>query len=306
MNHTEPGRWALWLSFPLAAVLAIACIGGLFLPYTYAYETRRQAALSMGNDVGNLMVIVPVLVIAAILALRGSFAARLVWMGSLAYLVYDFLDYALAIHFNSMFLAYCSVLGLSFYALAGSFMELPTAEIARRHGPRTPVKAIVVVLLLMGAVTVLRWLSEIIPALLAGGVPQAVRDSGLLTEAVAVLDLAFGAPAFTIAAILLLRRKPLGFVLGPVMLTFLALSSLVLAPMGISMARRGFEAGHALSAIGLGIVTASAVLLAFSLRESKATLPPVATLTGAAFDPPEGTRSSSKGRHQWQFPSPHR
>jgi hypothetical protein len=35
MTNTEPGRWALWLSFPLAAVLTIACLGG-FLPSTYA------------------------------------------------------------------------------------------------------------------------------------------------------------------------------------------------------------------------------------------------------------------------------
>jgi len=277
MNNPEPGRWALWLSFPLAVILAVACFGGLSLPSTYAAETRRQAALSIGNDAGNLAVIVPVLVIAAILALRGSAAARLVWMGTLAYLVYDFLGYALAIHFNSMFLAYCGVLGLSFYALAGSFISLPSAEIALRYGPRTPVKTTAIVLLLMGLVTVLHWLLEIIPALLAGGVPQAVRDSGLLTEGVAVLDLAFGAPAFMIAAILLLRRKPLGFVLGPVVLTFLTLSSLVLAPMGIAMARRGFEAGHPLCAIGLGIATGSAVLLALSLRRTKATLQPAST-----------------------------
>jgi len=75
-----------------------------------------------------------------------------------------------------------------------------------------------------------------------------------------------------IAAILLLRRKPLGFVLGPIVLTFLALSSLVLAPMGMAMARRGFEAGHALCAIGLGIAAGSGVLLALSLRRGEATL----------------------------------
>jgi hypothetical protein len=273
MNNTEPGRWTLWLSFPLALILAIAFCGGLFLPSMYADESRRQAALSIGNDVGNLVLIVPVLVIAAILALRGSCAARLVWMGTLAYLIYDFLGYALALHFNSMFLAYCGVLGLSFYALAGGLMALPTAEVAHRYGPRTPVKTTGIVLLLMGAVIVSHWLSEIIPALLAGAVPQAVRDSGHLTEAVAVLDLAFGAPACTIAAILLLRRKPLGFVLGPVVLTFLVLSSLVLAPMGIEMVRRGFEAGRVLCAIGLGIAAGSAVLLVLSLRETKATLP---------------------------------
>ncbi len=88
MNNTEPGRWALWLSFPLTVILAVACLGGLFLSSTYAQETRMQAALGIGNDAGNLAIIVPVLVIGAILALRGSAPARLVWMGTLAYLVY--------------------------------------------------------------------------------------------------------------------------------------------------------------------------------------------------------------------------
>jgi len=271
MDNTEPKRWTLWLSFPLAVILVIACLGGLLVPSTYAAETRMQAALAIGNDAGNLVVIVPALLIAAILALRGSVAARLLWMGTLAYLFYDFLNYALAIHFNSMFLAYCGVLGLSFYALAGSSLPLPTAEIARRYGPRTPVKTTAVVLLLMGLVTVFHWLSEIIPAQLAGRVPQAVHDSGLLTETVAALDLAFGAPALVIAAILLLRRKPLGLVLGPVALTFLTLSSLVLAPMGIAMAGRGFAAGRGLCAIGLGIAAVSAVLLVLFLRGGKAT-----------------------------------
>jgi len=274
MNNPKPGRWTLWLSFPLAVLLAAASLGGLFFRSTYADETRKQAALSIGNDAGNLALIVPVLVIVAILALRGSCAARLVWMGTLAYLVYDFLGYAFVIHFNSMFLAYCGVLGFSFYALAGNFMALPTAEVARRYGPRTPVKTTGIVLLLMGVAIVVHWLSEIVPALLAGRVPQAVRESGLLTEAVAVMDLAFGAPACMLAAILLLRRKPLGFVLGPVVLTFLVLSSLVLAPMGIEMARHGFEAGRALCVIGLGIATVSAVVLALSLRGTKATLQP--------------------------------
>jgi len=202
-------------------------------------------------------------------------AARLVWMGALLYLVYDYTAYALALHFNSMFLAYCAVLGLSFYALVGSLPALPTAEIARRFGPRTPVKTTAILLLLMSVVTILHWLRDIIPALLLGRVPQAVRDSGLSTEGVAALDLAFGTPAFMIAAILLLRRRPLGFVLGPVALTFLVLSSLVLAPMGIAMARRGLEKGYALCAIGLGIAAANAVLLMLSLRVTKATLPPV-------------------------------
>ncbi len=168
-----------------------------------------------------------------------------------------------------MYLAYCGILGLSFYALMGAFLTLPIAEITRRYGPSPPVKAAGGILLLMGLAIVLHWLGEIVPALLAGQVPQAVRDSGLLTEPVAVLDLAFGAPACVIAAILMLRGAPLGFALGPIVLTFLAFSSLVLVPMGIAMTLRGFESGSALSLIGIVIATCSSVLNTISFRGAR-------------------------------------
>jgi len=73
-----------------------------------------------------------------------------------------------------------------------------------------------------------------------------------------------------IAAILLLRRKPLGFVLGPVLLTYLVLSGLGLVLMGMMVARRGFETGYTLGGIGLVIAAGSAVLLSLCLRENKA------------------------------------
>lgn len=266
MNNTKADRWPLWLSFPIVALLAVASMGGLLLPVQYGQETRMRAVQFIGNDAGNLLFIAPTLITAAVMILRGSVVARLVWMGTLVYLVYDFLGYSLAAHFNSMFLAYCGILGLSFYSLIEGLLTLPIPEIARRCGPSPRVKAAGAILLLLGLGIVFHWLREIIPALLAGRVPQAVRDSGLLTEPVAVLDLAFGTPACVITAILMLRGAPLGFALGPIVLTFLALSSLVLVPMGIAMTLRGFESGSTLSLIGLVIATCSSLLIAISLR----------------------------------------
>ncbi|MGP8173863.1 MAG: hypothetical protein ACLP7O_04870 [Terracidiphilus sp.] len=273
MNNSERRLWTLWLSFPLAVLLAAASLGGLLFPSVYSAERRLQAAQAAGNDAGNLVAVVPFLTIAAILALRGSITARLVWVGTLVYLIYVFLGYTFGLHFNVMFLAYCGILGLSFYALAGSLPALPIAEIVRRFGARAPVKVTAVLLLMMSLGTAYHWLAEIVPALLAGQAPQTVRDSGSFTEPIAVLDLAFWAPASMIAAILLLRRKPLSFVLGPVLLTFLSLSSLMLVPMGMAMDVRGFKAGYTLYAIALGIAAGSAVLLALWLRESKPETP---------------------------------
>lgn len=273
MNKCESRTWTLWLSFPLAILLAATSLGGLLFSSVYSAESRLQAAQAAGNDAGNLVAIAPFLMIAAIWAIRGSLTARLVWMGTLVYLIYIFLAYAFGLHFNGLFLAYCGILGLSFYALAGSLPDLPIAEIARRFGARAPVKVTAVLLLLIALGTAYHWLAEIVPALLSGQAPQSVRDAGSFTEPIAVLDLAFGAPASMIAAVLLLRRKPLGYVLGPVLLTFLFLSSLVLVPMGMAMDLRGFKAGYTLYAIALGIAAVSALLLALSLRESKPEMP---------------------------------
>jgi hypothetical protein len=270
MKSVEHRPWALWLSFPLAVLLVAASLAGLLRPSVYQAETPLHAAQTAGNDAGNLAIVAPVLAIAAVLALRGSLAARLVWTGTLVYLVYDFIGYAFDLHFNPMFLAYCGILGLSFYVLAGSLTALPVGEAARRYGSNAPAKWTAIVLLLMTAGSAFHWLAEVVPALVAGQTPPAIRDAGHFTEPVAVLDLAFGLPACVIAAFLLLRRKPLGFILGPVLLTFLALSSLVLVPLGMAMEQRGFKAGFALYAIAVGIAVGSAVLLTLWFREGRA------------------------------------
>jgi hypothetical protein len=263
----------MWCSFPIAVLLTGTSIGGLFLPSTYSAETRHHAVQYAGNDAGNLFLIMPILAIVAIMALRGSAVGRLVWMGTLVYLVYDFLGYAFATQFNVMFLAYCTVLGFSFFVLVGGFLSMPILEVAHSYGPRTPTRTIASLLLLMGLGIILHWTSAIIPAVFAGRMPQNVRDSGLATAPVAVLDLAFGAPACLIVAVLLFRRNPLGILLGPIMLTFLALSGLVLAPIGIAMTwRGGFATGDGLCLIGFGIAVSCTTLLAFCFRKDKAML----------------------------------
>ena len=82
MHNSERRLWTLWLSFPLAVLLAAASLGGLLFSSVYSAERRLQAAQAAGNDAGNQVAVVPFLTITAILALRGSITARLVWMGT--------------------------------------------------------------------------------------------------------------------------------------------------------------------------------------------------------------------------------
>lgn len=232
----------MWLSIPLALLVIAAGGAGLAWPPAYARETPLWAAEGRAQDAVNIAVIVPLLLSSALLARRGSVAARIVWMGTLVYLLYEFALYCFAVHFSALFLVYTTGLGLSFYAAVGSLSSLDPAEIASRYGSRVPIKTMAGGLFVLAVATAASWLKEIVPAILAGVVPPSISEAGQITSPVYVLDLAIVLPAFVVAGVQLLRRKPVAFVLAPVLLVFAVLMIVALAVMVTFLAWKGFGA----------------------------------------------------------------
>jgi len=266
MKATESGFFTLWVSFALALLVALAACAGLFWASTYAQEKPLWAAMGMGGDAVNLLVIVPVLLASGSLARKGSVPACLVWIGTLVFLLYNFFIYAMAVHFNPVFPVYCAVLGLSFFGLVGFLPALSISEIAGRYGQRAPVKTTAAALFLIALVFGVQWLREIIPALGSGQAPKGVAELGLLTNPVHVLDLSFVLPANVITALLLLRRKPVAFTIAPVLLVFSILMPVALVGMIVAMALKGLSKDYASAAIFAAMAAALAVLLARFLR----------------------------------------
>ena len=213
----------LWITVPLSIALAITGLAA-FWPGIYWQITPLSATGAMASDILDLFVIVPVLVIAAVLARRGSLSALLVWAGTLGFLAYNFVIYALEVHFNPMFPAYCAVLGLSFYGLIGIREFFPVQEVAAQYRNHTPRKSIAVTFILLAATAAAGELKEIVAAIRAGQAPPSIVE-GQFTNPIHVLDLCFLLPAVAIAAVLLLRRKDLGFTLAPALAVTLILIS---------------------------------------------------------------------------------
>lgn len=264
--QTEGRSPALWLSVPLAILVAFAAFAGLFWTSTYAHETDVYAAQGIGGDAFKLAVVVPALLVSFVLALKGSIGARLVWTGTLLYLIYDFIFYTFAVHFNALFLVYCAVLGLSFYALAWSLSSLPVDRIQRAYSAGAPATSSAILLLAVAAAAAAMWLRDIIPALLAGRAPQSVAEAGLLTHPAHVLDLSLLLPAFAIAGVLLLRGRPLGFVLGPVFLAVGVLLSLLIASIMLAMGAKGFGLNYGGLTFNFVLAAANAFLLGLFVR----------------------------------------
>jgi hypothetical protein len=100
----------------------------------------------------------------------------------------------------------------------------------------------------VGALFALVWLSEVAPALLQGVAPPSVVEPGLFTNPVHVLDLSLLLPRLRLSGISLLRRRPLGLLLSPLLLGFAALMISAIAGMVLVMALRGLTVQWPLAA----------------------------------------------------------
>jgi hypothetical protein len=208
----------LWFSLPIAVGALGAALLGIFSHSAYARETSNWAAQAVAQDVANL-VAYSALILLAILGARGSLRAYLAWIGLLGYSVYTFAIYAFAVHFGPLFLLYVAVFGLSIYALVVGLSRLDFERVKESFGARVPRRFASYLLMAIGGFFYLLWLSSVVPALVAGRVPDDVVKAGLLVNPVHVLDMAVFLPAMLLAGALLLHRRAMGYVLAPLVLT---------------------------------------------------------------------------------------
>jgi hypothetical protein len=253
-----------WVSLPLAVLVASCALGGIFVPSTYARETASWAAQGIGQDWVNLLLVAPALAISGVRALRGSLRGRLIVGGALVYTVYSFLLYAFEVHFNSLFLVYCATLGLSSYGLLSQLTWLLHEDARSWYRGPVPARLTGIFLLVISAGFGLLWLGQVIPALAAGRDPAGVSEIGLVTNPVHVLDLSLLLPALAVTGASLLRGRPLGYALAPVMLGFNIFMPLAIAGMALVMEARGVGQGFGLPIAMTGItIVSAAVLLGF-------------------------------------------
>jgi hypothetical protein len=198
-------------------LLAVAAGGGLFASGLYQGNTAFAATAFRGTDLVSLAVGLPVLAGSLWLASRGSLRALLVWLGALAYVAYTYL-YTFAIAWNRLFLAYVALLSLSLFTLAHALTVLDATELAGRFSDRTPVRGVSTFLWVIGGMLGLMELAQVVPALLAGQVPDVVLKSGHPTGVIYTLDLGLVVPPMLLAGHWVRQRRPFGYVAAAILL----------------------------------------------------------------------------------------
>lgn len=224
----------LWLAATcvgVAAMAAVAAILGIFARGSGEFETvtsaigetyemattgvyannaQRVVAEGVGWDIVTLVLAVPSLLITAWFVRQGSFRGRLFATGLLGYFFYAYLEYSVTWAFGPLFLLFVAIYAASFLGILGMIWSLATAGGGERLADTFPRRGWAVLNLAMSGLLTLSWLARIRMAL--NDEPGILLGETTLT--VQALDLGLMVPISVLAAVLVLRRVEVGYLLA--------------------------------------------------------------------------------------------
>jgi len=241
----------------------VASAGGLLIDGLYR-DNALVTAGWFGNDLVTLAVAVPLLVASLLLSVRGSRRAHLVWLGMIAYMVYNFAYYLFGTAFNAFFLIYVTVFDLSILALIFGLIGLDIDAIGGRFRTRTPARWIAGYMGIVAVGLIIVYVTQSLGFVVSGELPEIVSLTEKSTNVVFALDLSLVVPWFVLAAIWVWRRRPWGYVLATIVNVKGAVYMLALSAVTISAVQSG--ASDDLAQVGLwGVIGLGSLIVSVSL-----------------------------------------
>jgi hypothetical protein len=207
-------RAAYWLSGAIAILMVIASAAGLLVDGLYRDGPWAREALR-GGDLTTLAVAAPILLAGVVLARRGSRAAQAVWLGALAYSLYNYAYYVFGAEFNDIFVIHIALFSLSVGALVLAVANIDVGAVAARFRDVRGARVIGGFLVVVGIVLGGLWLFLAIRFAVTGELMADLPADGI--HLVFAIDTSLLVPAFVIAGVLLWRRTAGGYVYGTAM-----------------------------------------------------------------------------------------
>jgi len=223
------------ISCLISILIIISALAGIYGNETYIRETPDLKAQSIAQDKFDLYIIVPLLIFSGILTYFKKPNWLFIFGSCVLILIYNFTIYCFAVHFNSLFLIYCAILGLSFYSFIYVFYKSWSHYKNHLQDLHLPVKSLRAFLIILTCVFSFLWLREDITSTLLSVPSVTLTEAGLFTNPVHVLDLAIFLPGFCIVAYLLKKDNSLGKLLIPYILGFCFLMFMNIAALLVLM-----------------------------------------------------------------------
>ena len=252
-------RTLFGFSIVIAVLLLLVSIVGVY-DAPYEQETLMWRIQCEGQDLIDLVFVLPMLILSSVLLLRGSLIGCLLWPGVIFYLIYTFTIYCFDVRFNVFFLEYCAILGLSIYGFIYFLYREINEHWNLSFSSNILIKCVAFYLIFIASVFYMLWLSEIVIAINSAELPVKLDQMKLPTNPIHVLDVAILLPFMILTGVLLLREKTAALYLAAYILTFTILMNITILVLDI------LEEDNAVMRITFIVLTLlSIILLSFQI-----------------------------------------
>jgi hypothetical protein len=236
----------------------------------YKHMSADVAIQGIAQDMVTLFIGIPLLIIALFSYNRGSLKGHFLLSGIVGYFFVTYLFYTAMGMYNELFLVYITLLGLTFFALFNLLISFKLKKISGYFSNRAPAKFTGGFLIFNSIAIALMWLSRVVPPLLDGSI-YPVDLQHYTTMIVQGFDLGLLLPISFVAGWLLLKKRPMGFLIGVPYIIFLSLLMTALTAKIIAMGLNGVNIIPAVFIIpAINLVTiVCAVLMVKNIKENR-------------------------------------
>jgi hypothetical protein len=221
--------WVGPIPYALTIALAVDTLAAVLTALLFR-ESLRGPEVTIGSMQGTalvlLVVTLPVLVASMVLVASGMTVALIGWLGALGSIMYQGVLFLVGTPFNAFFFLYVAMFSLAFWSTVALVARIPIDRVAGKIGAHAPVRVVAAYVLVNAALFLALWLQALVPAVLDAEDPPAfLVGTGMTTAPVQIIDLGFTLPLMVLAAVLLLERRPWGYVLTGTLLVMLAIET---------------------------------------------------------------------------------
>lgn len=273
-------KWLIFAIIPLTVAAALAGLwpaAGQAYPLTnfrgeeitinarglYYWDTVSSAAQMQANDLVMLALGLPLLAVSFWLTQRGSLRGRLLLTGTLGFILYTYITMCFGAAYNHFFLIYVAIFSVSLFAFIKSMMSFDLKTLPGHFSEKLPRGWIAGLLFFAAGFLVLAWLGRIVATFSSGSIPMLENTTSMFVQA---MDLGVVVPLCVLSGILLLRRKPWGYLLTAVgLMKFLTMGTAV-SVMALNMARLGLPISIVELIVFPAIALANLVLVVLLLK----------------------------------------
>lgn len=177
------------------------------------YQKDSVAIVTQGiaQDVVTMVLGVPLLLLSLYFFRKGSLKGSLLLTGTIGYFLYTYVSYCFIWMYNSFFLVYVFLMSASFFAFVLGMMSIDIENLGSFFNEKIPVKRLGGFLIFFGIMIGMMWIGKIVPPLLNGTLPAGLDHYPTL--AIQALDLGFIVPVAILSGVLLIKRRPFGYLL---------------------------------------------------------------------------------------------